>query len=122
MNREQRLTAQNGWTKERMIAQVKEKIVFKSVGDEGNCMYRTIDDTRGQTCCAVGAFIPDSEYTRKMEGRGVTSLFENYPQIGKLMPLTEEGMVVLQHIHDSTSTDLVVNKLTAWIEANVADA
>jgi hypothetical protein len=108
----------NGWTKEKMI----ETIMLKNNGTRSidlngrTCKYRGKNDN----ACAVGCFIPDQEYTPKME-EGVEILLEIYPKLLGFMPLSPNGLSDMQYVHDIDAKELNNPRelLIDWINKNV---
>lgn len=93
----------NGWTKEKM----KEAIATGNTGQRsisvregdrnGVCMYRSETGNK----CAVGCFIPEKDYERRMDDQGsALGLLGAYPGLDRIMPLTVDGMNELQKVHD----------------------
>lgn len=67
------------FTKKEVIRQIYEHMRNQgnfSVNDNGSCKYRTSD---GRSC-AAGCFIPDSEYSSKLEGLNWNALVALHPQ------------------------------------------
>lgn len=103
----------NGWTKERIIEQIKTNMLDHKSSLNGMCRYRTPDGNK----CAVGCFIPDEVYLNQWEACGVRSV---WPYIESNMPLDLDSMIELQYIHDSYREGGDPRpKLVAWIERNV---
>lgn len=116
----------NGWTIERMIAQVMLRnngarstgLVQTALGG-GTCRYRG----DGGNCCLVGAFIPDELYHPRMEGMSIKYLLSAYPAVRQHMPLEEAGLYGFQAAHDQCSDgDDPRSKGVAWIRQNTAEA
>jgi hypothetical protein len=70
----------------------------KSVGDDGNCLYRGPEGLK----CAVGCLIPDEVYRPEMESRSVISLFKNFSELKFLQPF-EALLRNIQNAHDESS-------------------
>jgi len=76
-------------------------------GDDGNapsCMYLTVEGLK----CAVGIFIPKSEYNSDWEHESVTGLFESYPEDMHNLGLEKKYISLLenlQNVHDSYIPD-----------------
>lgn len=125
----------NGWTKQGIIDHIRKE--FKGVSmihGGGMCAYRGENGTK----CAVGMFIPDSEYKTEFEGTvfwrpspfpgmtGNTSILsKKYPHLQNFMPLTNDAMDVLQTLHDSCQMvndrkDALPN-IIKFVEENVED-
>lgn len=111
----------NGWTKETMIAHVMFNFNGKSEKphpkDGTVCLYRGPNETK----CAVGMFIPDSLYEKKMDyAKNITllTIFQEYG-LKDIMPLSLFDMSELQLIHDSSDPDETLDDMISWIEANV---
>jgi hypothetical protein len=109
----------NGWTKERILAQINDNLTCKSVDFRtGSCVYR---DELGNKC-VVGLFIPDSDITSKMNNiGGVKSLLLFFPTLLPFMPLQTSALEKLQQVHDHQVTD-VKEKLLKWVEQNVKES
>lgn len=62
------------------------------------CAYRGKDGYS----CAIGCLIPDEEYSRKMEGGGVSELMAKfYPEINKEIDRDKQNLLIrMQNIHD----------------------
>lgn len=73
----------NGWTKVKMIEQIKLKNNGKKSKNEldGRCMYKTPNGNH----CAIGCFIPDSHRALRFEGNVLELLIE-YPELRTNMP------------------------------------
>lgn len=70
----------------------------KSSTEAGACKYRNgIGDK-----CALGMCIPDSLYTRDMEGTGPDGLLRNYPEVSVYIGQDTEFLDMLQLAHDDT--------------------
>lgn len=110
----------NGWTKEKMIVQIKLRNNGKvSIDDEtGNCRYRTEDNN----ACAVGCFLPD-EACPDLEGFAlVPDYLDMFMPYANLFPLDFNGMRTLQDKHDSAFKLSNVHAiLEHWINENVED-
>lgn len=115
---------QNGWTKDDMIAHIlanfKGKSILKDDGGRITCAYRGQNGAK----CAVGMFIPDNKYSKRMEGKTASYLLEN----NKLkMPLSDYAMDLLQYEHDRTTNmkfiedEVCLANMINWIEDNVED-
>lgn len=63
----------------------------------GTCVYRG----ENNSCCAVGYFISDDEYTPTMEGKGVYSLAAR-ADCPRRIKGNEDLLYFLQRTHDST--------------------
>lgn len=109
---------QNGWTKESMLAHVKAEFKGKSstgVGMLETCLYRGPEGRK----CAVGMFIPDSEYSASMETISAEGLIERHSYIAKSFPLNTRRMDMLQAVHDGSHPDSTLQNMLQWIEDNV---
>jgi hypothetical protein len=114
----------NGWTKNSMIEHVKANFKGKSVAYSPStlnslghsfCVYRGSAGAK----CAIGMFIPDSEYKPEWEKQHVLYLCQNYG-IKRFMPLEDlEGLALLQRAHDRSRQDDTLNTILTWIEKNV---
>jgi hypothetical protein len=115
----------NGWTKAKMIEQIKlknngERSVERfSNGDIlPSCRYRGTNDN----ACAVGCFIPDTLYVESMEYRGTIELLRKFSTLKEHMPLSENAMEMLQILHDRASDhEDVRDRMINWININVTD-
>lgn len=112
----------NGWTKARMIEQLKLRVPPNGCVDDSpevKCVYRKNHDPHG-AACAVGAFIPDEVYRPEFDTSG-NGFDEIYTEIGCHMPLSRFGMSKLQNEHDVVK-DNTLERLIAWVNAHVEDA
>jgi hypothetical protein len=66
------------------------------------CAYRGMDGKR----CAVGALIPDSVYSTKMEGGSVKTLSTVYPDLFQFDGFQLELLTHLQLLHDCSKPAL----------------
>ncbi len=113
----------NGWTKEKMKAQIRLKNNGdKSVSRGGDsCAYRGIRDN----ACGVGCFIPDECYEMRMDvdTPGPAALLNLYPHLAEHMPLNTLDLTDLQAAHDSyyDGGDMR-DHLCDWIDNNVRDS
>lgn len=65
------------------------------------CLYRGPNNTK----CAVGFLIPDSSYKENMEGHGIDSLLQSFPNdLPEVLWKNRELLSRLQSIHDGYST------------------
>lgn len=109
----------NGFTKAKMINVIKNRIKDEPCVDQtGSCAY---EDGKGNHC-AVGAFIPD-KHEAMSSTRTVLSMLDTYPILKEYMPLSTDGLVKLQLVHDACvhSGEMPVPLLIKWIEENVID-
>ncbi len=110
----------NGWTKEKMIAQIKLKNNGSKAEYKHLCRYRTDEGN----ACFVGAFIPDDVYSPSFEG-SVHFLLKEYPNMLPIMPLDEDALAKLQHVHDGHESAIMAplhQRMEEWINDNVEDA
>jgi len=129
------LKTQNGWTVEKMIAQVRAKnngtrSIKTTLDDQGNihsiqCRYRQFDDNGNViNCCAAGCFIPDDEYSTAMEGCSIAKVMECFPKLK--FPLGVDEMIDFQRAHDFydfyEGKEDMRDILEGWIRANVQDS
>lgn len=113
----------NGWTIESVMKQIKARNngtrCVQGVEQEGGyvskmCRYRF----EGNVCYA-GAFIPDQYYEKEMEGREITRLLKEIPELKNAMPFNDAGMHSLQSFHDNYhGPDLHADTLK-FLEVNV---
>lgn len=110
----------NGWTKQRIIAQIQlRNNGMKSVRGRNldNCQYRGDNGN----CCAVGCFIPNNEYSYRMEGNTVYRLLNEFKDLKRHMPLDVGALARLQLAHDHGTNEDVRERMIAWINENVKD-
>ena len=120
----------NGWTKEKMKAQIRAKntgvpSILRKSNDyptdknqlfQEICAYRGI----GGNCCAAGCFIPDEEYSPKLEGKSVIVL--SATGLDFKWPLSREGMAEMQTVHDGYKGETDMRDvLCDWIDHRVED-
>lgn len=111
----------NGWTKDRMKAQInKYNNGTKSESNEF-CVYETERGNR----CAVGCFIPDLHNGLHYRGN-VHNLVLKYSDLKRYMPLTIDAMKQLQRVHDRfdkrNSYKDIKQAMYAWIDSAVVDS
>lgn len=109
----------NGWTKESMIDHIKANFKGKSVAEiDHQCLYRGPNGKK----CAVGLFIPDSNYNSLMDssthGISASAVIEEYG-LSSFMPLCMLGMSRLQSKHDISDPENTLKDMLQWIEENV---
>ena len=110
-----------------MIAQIRAKVPREGAATTRHdgtkrCVYRTPDGGG----CAVGAFLQEGEYSYGMEGKAIgTILRDDFPHLRASMPLDEDGLALLQGVHDGAVLNHdpanVTEELVSWIEDNVED-
>jgi len=90
----------NDWTEEKFLKQIEKKNGWQRVTgkDESFCAFRN-DKGFG---CIVGAFIPDSKYSSRMErsNNSAQEVIKRF-KLEKYMPLDIYDMRDLQNVHDS---------------------
>lgn len=117
----------NGWTKERMKQQIRERNNGKPAFNGFACVYLTDDNN----CCAAGCFIPNGHEGQQRQGL-IGGLLRDHPDLKDLMPLDADGMMAMQVAHDEqiveTDTGSWAPKdidmrviLCDWIDANCED-
>jgi hypothetical protein len=109
---------QNGWTKQRIIEQIKHRNNGEKAGNGEECFYRTKDGN----ACFAGCFIPDEDYKKEFESRNIFALMSIYPELVDKMPLPAHGMDELQRIHDKSFTgENLHEKMERWVNDNVEE-
>lgn len=108
----------NGWTKEAMKRQFRERNTGKKCAAPGSWMGCMYDDRRGNHC-AIGVFIPDGHPAMGAEV-DASDLLDRYPDLLPLMPLESNPLLCLQYVHDQAYPDEDIHKLVCeWIDCNV---
>lgn len=109
----------NGWTKDKMKAQVRAKNNGHRSTKAGGCAYESTDGNR----CAAGCFIPDG-HAALGYGDFIDMLIARYPELANYMPLEfNHDMYKFQLAHDTASDEEDVREvLCEWIDKNVEDA
>lgn len=110
----------NGWTKAKMLEHISQNFKGKSVNDDGLCVYRGNNGTK----CAVGLFIPDEIYTKRMDsdkGMSAIQLSRFYPDVANHMPLGLQEMHYLQLVHDNSNPANTKESLINWVNTYVKD-
>ena len=107
----------NGWTKEKMIAQIQMRNNGTVSVRGGRCQYRANHKPNGNAC-AVGCFIPDEDYQKRFEEQPLWFIIDQIP--GK-MPLEISGLHSMLGVHDRSLNKDPRIKLIDWINANVED-
>lgn len=112
----------NGWTKEKMKAQILVKNNGYQSRNGSMCAYRSQDGNR----CAAGCFIPDDKYRANMECNSVRGiLLEDHYGLLSLFPLDQLGMTMLQGAHDNCSSqdsEDMREVLCRWVDQNCEDS
>jgi len=106
----------NGWTREKLMKQIRLKNKGYRSYDNGECRYR--DDDNNQ--CLVGCFIPDVKYSTDMESRSATCIIREF-DLYKEMPLSIERMDSLQFFHDAVVEDLDGESFYEAVEEKLID-
>ncbi len=111
----------NGWTKDRMKAQIDKYNNGTKSESNQSCVYETERGNR----CAVGCFIPDLHDGLRYCGN-VDSLVFKYNDLERYMPLPIDAMKQLQIVHDKFDTRNgykdVKQAMYAWIDSAVIDS
>jgi len=130
----------NGWTKERMKAQIREQNDgTRATNANGDCIYATGTGNH----CAVGCFLAsdiatEEAYESAIVDAGAANIayqladirhpddrheaWAEQARIERLMPLREDGLQALQQVHDDPSNDDDIrDALCKWIDKNVID-
>ena len=115
----------NGWTKEKMKAQIMERNIGKASMIHGfGCAYQGADGN----ACAVGCFLPKDYNLEDFESGNsgatdVLKLIERFPDLRNLMPLDVYDLKNLQVVHDSfaDTPDDPRPALLKWIDENVTN-
>jgi hypothetical protein len=123
-------TTINGWTRERMIAQIYKYNNGKRAGfnesDPESTDYRFVCTYRNPADgnrCAVGCFLEDEDSLILDAKDCVSDLLDIYPSLSSCMPLDDIGMSMFQGVHDRCSDGGDVRiALRDWIKKNVVDA
>lgn len=105
----------NGWTKERVLAQVKKyNNGTRAMKPTGNgCSYRAEDGNR----CAIGAFIPDHyDVTAFYFGGTARALIEDYSDLAQYMPFNDPlALTDFQRAHDDCADSAVYNSIETFL-------
>jgi len=106
----------NGWTKEKMKAQIR-KYNNGTLAREGfSCAYKNEVGNR----CAIGCFIPDAFFEGPINiyDLSVVGLLNRYPFLYTYMPFEENKVLTeFQNIHDKAIQ--THEELFKWIDENV---
>ena len=108
---------QNDYTKKDMIWYIKTFNDGTHCQDELSCAY----ESEGNHC-AVGCFIPWEHPAMKEQDTGLYALMRLHPDLLNHMPLSMEGMDVLQEVHDKwtiAQPHTLRKTLLDWVRANV---
>jgi hypothetical protein len=109
----------NGWTKERVLAQVKKynngtrALRIDNKGNEIGCAYRSGDGNR----CAVGCFIPERyDVTAFYFGGSARALIDRYPDLANVMPFDEPlALTDFQNAHDDSAHNSVYKSIEEFL-------
>jgi hypothetical protein len=118
----------NGWTKEKMKAQIRAKnngkrsMLPQDVPHSGNgCVYETSDGNH----CFAGCFIPEGHIGMHLIG-GASFLVAKYQDLGAILPLSGREMQELQNVHDTWQQvpgGISLHEAAdQWIDTNVTEA
>lgn len=111
----------NGWTKEKVLAQVKKynngkQALAVGIDKFGSaapmCMYKTPDGNR----CFVGAFIPDNHPGLMLENANAPRLLRRYPDLSAHMPFEGYALLSFQGVHDDDCGRDYHENLAAWLK------
>jgi hypothetical protein len=107
----------NGWTKEKMKAQVRKYNNGTKSENKGMCLYKN-----GNNRCAIGCFIPDDKIDELKSHKGtVESLLHHHPDLKVNMPLKIGSLISFQEAHDNTFVNDMRTHLCGWIDKNCED-
>jgi hypothetical protein len=108
----------NGWTKKKVLAQVKKFNNGTQAMNMGiscfrkTCVYKNEDGNR----CFIGAFIPSRNSALEAEGP-VSDLLEMYPELRSKLPFDDvKALSAFQNVHDECeegSTYLALQRFLA---------
>jgi len=90
----------NGWTKEKVMEQVKKYNNGRRAMIGSTCTY--LDNEKNR--CAVGCFIPDNHKGLYCEAP-VKYLLLQHPDLEELMPFDIIGLTFFQKAHDDIRND-----------------
>lgn len=92
----------NGWTKETVMAQIRNKNNGTIARNGDSCAYQAFDGNR----CAVGCFIPDG-HPAFADRRDLSAqkLLECYPDLASVMPFESLALRHFQYAHDRLIED-----------------
>lgn len=102
---------QNGFTKESVMAVIKQRSHGYPAKNGAACMYRADNGN----CCLVGAFIPDEVYKDNMETLTADQVIHRF-DLDKYMPFNVDIMSKLQEFHDNESSTQVYDQWFKNIE------
>jgi len=92
------LPYKSGWTKSKVMEQVKKYNNGTCAIDDIGCLYRASDGNR----CVIGAFIPDGHKALDFVGP-VDDLLEFHPDLVDLMPFSVGvSLRSFQSVHDNS--------------------
>lgn len=80
---------------------------------KGMCMYRSPIGP-----CAMGLFISDAEYDKRMEGRGICEVLTQY-KVGALQGFRGSFLVELQEAHDTGKTPGLMERNLRWFASKL---
>lgn len=113
----------NGWTKEKMKAQIRARNNGTRCYDseQDQCLYEMPNGNH----CAVGCFISEGHESMGCIG-AVDTLLDNYQGLIESMPLTRTALFEMQKAHDNCQDGKyakdVRDVLCAWVDTNVRDS
>lgn len=111
----------NGWTKERMKAQIRARNDGTAAMEDGACLYETTSGNH----CAVGCFIP-AGHDAMGALKSADALLAEFEELRDAVPLDGPGLLQMQMEHDRSDNRApgkdVRDVLCDWIDKNVVDA
>lgn len=107
----------NGWTKETIKKHVIANFKGQSAILGNGCLYYGEAGAK----CAIGMFIPDSEYKTKFENLSVESLLRDNPQLTNFMPIEHIGLESFQESHDKPLRNDCLPSILNFIDTMVEE-
>lgn len=111
----------NGWTKEKVMAQVKKYNNGKRAGRyffNGNNYFGCLYEDEYFNRCAVGCFIPSGHIALKV-GLGVYALLNTYKDLIDFMPFSPNDMIQFQTVHDNCAEGNVHDAIQKFLDEKV---
>lgn len=89
-----------GWTRDSLMARVREGNSGARCWDKGGCMYEMRYYDVPANHCAIGCFIP-AGHPAMDSGKGVCNLLREFPELRDELPFTSDDVLLaFQNAHD----------------------
>jgi hypothetical protein len=104
----------NGWTKEKVMEQVKKYNNNTKAKNKIACVYLAPNGNR----CAIGCFIPDGHPALTATSCAASELVNEYPDLKTVMPFRASELDDFQVAHDRTGNPAWDSENNFWSPSN----